>query len=500
MRSDAQSFGSRLAAVLAGELVSKGSVIVAFVWLARTLEPGVYGEIEWALSLLMVATLAADGGLSTWGAAEVAAHPGQAAVLVLRIGSLRLTLAALAYLVLLIVAASYGGQVGMTLAIYGFVLLLTPLFLQYLFNGLFQSRWAALGNAVRGVTFAVVVLAFVREGSPPWIVALAEVAGAAALAVCSCLLLGRVLGPRAMSRARGAAPERETTVPVPSGVTAGRLRAIFSRSWTIGATEVTWGVHWYAGLILLGYLAAPTDAAWHSTALRLVMAIHTGVWLYLYVLLPNLARVVTDDPTGWRTMVERSLRLTGWVGWAIALVGTLAADTILTTVFGPPFAAAVPVLRAAIWVVPIAWMSGHLRYSLIAARQPGRDYRAGLIGAGSTIMLSLLLIPSFRSMGTGLALLGGTVANALAAWALARGILPSLSVGPSVLPSATCGAACLGLGLVLAPMVGQVAATVVAATLLAGVALVIERETAVAMLGMLTGSSRLKVENADARS
>jgi O-antigen/teichoic acid export membrane protein len=484
VRSDAQSFGSRLAAVLAGELVNKVSVIAAFAWLARTLDPGVYGEIEWALSLMMVFTIAADGGLSTWGAAQIAARAHEAPALVRRIGALRLALAVPAYLILLVVAVSYGGPGGLTLAVYGLVLLLTPLFLQYLFNGLFQSRWAALGNAVRGLTFAAVVFVFVGDGSPPWVVALAEVAGAAALALCGFLLLGHVLGRDA-------------------GTLVGfrlDLRAILARSWTIGATEVTWGVHWYAGLILLGYLATSIDAAWHSAALRLVMALHTGVWLYLYVLLPNLARLIADDAPGWRTLVQQSLRLTGWGGWAVALIGTLAADTILTTMFGPPFVAAVPVLQTAVWVVPVAWMSGHIRYSLIAAQHPGRDYRAGLIGAGTTILLSVLLIPTLRSTGTALALLGGTVANAAAAWALGRRVLPAFAFGASVLPSAAGGVVCLSLGWLLASMIGEVLATIVAAAVFGTVALVVERETAGAILGTLTGSNRLKVRNADARS
>ena len=483
-----RSFGTRLAAVLGGELVNKGAVIVAFMWLARTLDPAVYGEVEWALSLLMVFTLVVDAGLSTWGAAEVAARKAEAATLVRQVGGLRFTLAVPSYAVLLGIAAGYGGGAGAALAVYGLVLFLTPLFLQYLFNGLFQSQWAALGNALRGLTFAAVVLLFVRPGSSPWLVAAAEVAGAAALALCSWLLLGRV--------ARGHHEAASRPAPAAS---ARELGAILRRSWPIGATEITWGLHWYAGLILLGYLATSTDAAWHSAALRLVMALHTGVWLYLYVLLPNLARLIHADRPGWARMVEQSLRLTTWAGWLVALVGTLAADTILTNVFGTPFAAATPVLQVAIWVVPVAWMSGHVRYSLIAAGHPRRDYGAGLVGAGTTVVVSAALIPGLGSFGTGLALVAGTLANAVAASALARGVLPPFAFGASVVRAAACGTAALALGFVLRPLAGEPAATVLAAAALAAVALVVERETARQMFGAVTGVARLKVENADAR-
>ena len=70
-----QPFRHRLAALIAGELVNKACVAIAFVWLARVVGQSVYGEIEWAVSIAMLCTLAADAGLSTWAAAQLAAQP-----------------------------------------------------------------------------------------------------------------------------------------------------------------------------------------------------------------------------------------------------------------------------------------------------------------------------------------------------------------------------------------------------------------------------------------
>ena len=99
-----QSFQSRLLAMYAGELVNKGSVVAAFVWLARTLTPAAYGEVEWALSITAVALLVADAGLSTSATAEVAAKPEEAPTLVARVGWLRLALSVPAYLLVLLIA------------------------------------------------------------------------------------------------------------------------------------------------------------------------------------------------------------------------------------------------------------------------------------------------------------------------------------------------------------------------------------------------------------
>jgi O-antigen/teichoic acid export membrane protein len=362
------------------------------------------------------------------------------------------------YLLVLLAAWVKGGVAGSALAIYGLILFVQPLFLQYVFDGLLQTRWTAVANAVRGTTFLASVLLLVHAGSRPSAVAMAEVMGACALAICNLIVFAQVfkLRIRVEDGRHGLAP-------------------LFRRTWPVGASDVTWGVQTYTGLIVLGYIATPQETAWHSSSLRLLLAVHTGVWLYLSTLLPNLARL-SHDPAEWKRVVEQSVRLTGWIGCGMALVGVLAAPAILTTVFGPPFIAAVSPFRAMIWVVPIAWLGGHIRYSLIAARHPEREFQARLVGAVTTIVLTLVLAPTLKSTGTALALLGGAAANAVAAWVLMRGVLPDGEYGKSMATSSLCCVACLLVGLVATPAVGEIPAALLAGSLMAMTAVVVERQ------------------------
>jgi O-antigen/teichoic acid export membrane protein len=279
------------------------------------------------------------------------------------------------------------------------------------------------------------------------------------------------------------------------------VASLFGRSWTVSASELTWGLHWYAGLILLGMLASSTDAAWQSASLRLILGLHTGVWLYLYALLPGLARLWATDVDEWRRLIAHSLRMTGWAGGAIALVGTLAAPTIIEVIFGARFAPSAAVLRAMIWIIPVAWMSGHIRYALIGAGQPRKDFQAAVAGTLTTIGLTLLLMPKLRSLGAGLALTGGTIANAIAAWALARRTLPPFPFRETLAASAASCAAALVLGAVLTPIAGEVQATAVALVLFGAVAVAAERETVRGLAQSCGAMLSMKANsNADARS
>jgi O-antigen/teichoic acid export membrane protein len=174
---------------------------------------------------------------------------------------------------------------------------------------------------------------------------------------------------------------------------------------------------------------------------------------------------------------------------------------VIETVFGSRFAPSAPAFRVMVWVIPIAWMSGHFRYSLIAVEQPRRDYQAALIGAGTTVGLTLMLLPILGGLGAALALVGGTLANALGAWALARGVLPPFPLRQSMVISALwCGIA-IAIGLLLTPVVGSIQATAAAGTLFGIAAVISERETARSLLQSFGEALSMKASsNADART
>jgi O-antigen/teichoic acid export membrane protein len=478
------SFRHRLVALVLGELVKKACIAAGFVWLARIVAPTVYGQVEWSLSVMYLFSLAADAGLTTWATAQVAAHPESAGALVGGVARLRLAMAIPAYAVLLVMAAAYGGPVGIALAVFGLGLFLTPFYLQYLYNGLQQVRWSAIGNAGRGAIFAALVIAFARPDSTPLLAAIAETAGAAVMVAIYVAAMHTVLQQ-----------------PVRYGDEGFGIGALLRQSWTVCASELTWGIHWYAGLVLLGVMATSVDAAWQSASLRLILAVHTGVWMYLSVLLPNLARLLASDPTGWARLVERSLRVSGWASLGMAVVGTLGASVLIDTIFGSRFGPSAAIFRVMIWVIPIAWASGHLRYSLIAAKHPRREFHASLVGAGTTIALTLILIPRLGGLGAGIALVGGTAANALAAWILARRTLPDFALARSLaLPGVWCAIA-MAIGVALSPIVGPIEATAAAAGLFGVAALIAERETATSLLRSFGGAALMKASsNADART
>jgi len=479
-----QSFRHRLLALVLGEAVKKICIAAAFVWLARIVDQSVYGSVEWALSVMYIFGLAADAGLTTWAAGQVAARPETAAAIAGGVVRLRLAMAIPSFVALLMVAALYGAGMRAAIVVYGTGLFLTPFYMEYLFNGLHQTRWTGIGSAVRGVVFAIIVIQFARADSTPMVGAVAELAGAAAMVCVHVLALHKVF-----------------RLPIHFDNPAYGITSLLRRSWTVCASELTWGSHWYAGLILTGVLAKPDEVAWQSASLRLILALHTGVWLYLTVLLPTFARLIRSDTGGWRRLTERSLRVSGWLSLGITLVGTLGGSFLVAVVFGPRFAPSAPIFRVMVWVIPIAWMSGHIRYSLIAAEHPQKDYLAAIVGAVTTTVLTLLLFPALGGIGAALALVGGTLSNAIVALWFGRSLLPAISLWGSFTASGSWCLVAIALGMMLGPFAGPWQSAIFACLLFAVAGVVSEWETVRSLLQMFSHVFPMKVSsNADART
>lgn len=451
-------FSKRYLTLFGGELISKVCVFAAFAYLARVLGPSGFGLIELALSITLFFVMAVDGGLGSYGARVVSATPDEAPRLLAQITAVRAVAAAIAYVPLLLGSLFYGLPGAGLLAVYGLVVFFVPFFNQWLFQGFRAMHLVAAGTTLRNVVFASVVFATVRPGADLWVVALAEVAGAAALALFITVTLRRVLRIH---------PDRRGLVP-------GAARML-RESWPLGASEVTWAALWYSPGIVLGALSTSEQMAWFAGPLRIVLALHTFVWLYFFNLLPALSRALATANEEWRTLTKRSLRTSMWLACFVALSGALFAPFIVQTVYGPAYAAAALPLQIVVWMIPLAWLSGHFRYSLIAAGEQRWEFYALAATVVVTVSAAWLLVPGLGAIGAAISLVaGGAINGVLAGLAVTRRIGP-FGAGSAVAGAAVSCLVCLLTGLGVGAIAGSVVGA--ATALVCYVAIAARRDT-----------------------
>jgi O-antigen/teichoic acid export membrane protein len=391
--ADTRKLARNYVLLSAGELLAKLLNFLAFAWLGRLLGAEHYGSLEFALALMVFFTLPADMGLGVFGAREIARNPQDAPSLLVGITMLRalLALGSLACLALLASLLPAPAELKHLLLLYGCSLLGIPLLLQWFFQGHDEMPWVALASLVRYGVFAGLVLTLLRPGmSLGWVglIECAAVSAAALFCVAVALFRFRVRPQFPAGGWRGAT-------------------AYLRQGMPIGLTELVWAFLWYIATVLAGLMVRDASLGWFGASHRILMALHTFVWLYFFNLLPSIARTFHGPRAELEKLLSASLRLTAWVGTFVALLGTVLAREALRIAYGARFSAGGPVLATLVWVIPVALASGHYRYTLIAYGRQALLLRATGCAALAVVAGCLILVPRAGTLGAAWSLLAG---------------------------------------------------------------------------------------------
>jgi len=440
------SFVVRYLTLFGGEGFSKLCAFGAFAYLARTLGPRSFGTVELALSVTVFFVLGAESGLGSYGARLIEQSPHLAPKLIPQVAVLRAMLGIPAYLSILFVSERYGMPGVGILAIYGVLVLLTPFFTQWVFQGLRQMQWVAVASSLRYGTFAALVLLLIRKGSDTRLVALAEILGAVAVVIFNAVIIRRVLRIRLDWR----------------GAVSGAI-GLVKHTWFLGASDLAWAAMWYSPSIIMGGVAITRlyQVAWVAAAVRIVMALHTFVWLYFFNMIPNLSKEIHEGLEGWRDLLARSMSTSMWAAWLIALGGTFFAPIIVETAYGSNYVNAVLPFQIVIWMIPVAWFSGHYRFSLIASGHQRLEFFASAAGGLVTVSAAIFEARWHGAPGAVASLLLGGIVNMLLAALAVHRVIGRVPIAPAATPVVSCIAAAT-VGVIVTYLVDPISGAVAA--------------------------------------
>jgi PST family polysaccharide transporter len=383
----------------AAELLSKVLTFAAVAYLARVVNPEGYGYVEFASAVALCAGLVVDQGFGPYGAREIAKSPERSESLVSQIVSARVILAIAAYgaVVLFSVALDRSPAVTQLLLIYGLSLLLMPLLLQWVFQGHDRMQTVAAIQLLRQAVYAAVVFGFVRTAAHIWVAGVAEAVGVACAAM---------FGVWAYRRQMGGVIRLHAAIP----------RHVIVESLPIGLSQLFWMVRMFGATVILGLIAAPEDVGYFGGAMRILIALHTFIWLYYFNLLPSLAQGWQRGDGAFSSLTVESLRYVAWASGLLFVVWIALAPSVMVGVYGAAFAPAGIVLQTLVGVMVAAAVSGHYRFGLIAAGQQSAEMIASALGA----LCAIVLLPvGYRSMGPGgaaLALAAAEILVWICAW------------------------------------------------------------------------------------
>jgi O-antigen/teichoic acid export membrane protein len=191
----------------------------------------------------------------------------------------------------------------------------------------------------------------------------------------------------------------------------------------IGLSQMFWMVKLFGATFILGLVAPASDVGYFAGALRILLALHTFVWLYYFNLLPSLSRAWQESAESFAGVIGRSMHGVAWVSLAAGILFAAAAPALMKIAYGAPFEQAGPVLQYLVAVCVLAALSGHYRFGLIAAGRQTAEMATSALGA----VVAMIAIPvGYTNSGPSGAAMGLCVAEAavwLSSWLCGRHIL-----------------------------------------------------------------------------
>lgn len=162
-------------------------------------------------------------------------------------------------------------------------------------------------------------------------------------------------------------------------------------------------LNFQADTFIISFMLSEADLGYYGaaqTVLAGALMIPAAIRTALY---PLMARYKREDGAKLAQLYRKSSQYLLTIGLPVAMGITLLADSIITLLFGPEFAPAVPALQWTIWSVVIVVLTvPGARLMLVYNRQAQASWMRG-IGMVASIGFNLLLIPAFGIVGAGIA-------------------------------------------------------------------------------------------------
>ncbi len=383
-------YGINLLGQAAGRGIYLLAGFAAFVMVAKVAGPEVLGHYGIALAALAIALIAADFGTTLTFAARIGGcAPEARADALAGVLSARLILGAATGLALLCALPLLPASTRPALMLAALAMpLVAARFLDALFQVCGRPGWSAfpaLANA--GILMTGTALALVLD-APEATLPLVAVAAGVAYGALGLVLAGRLVPLR--------------VAPVRVGL------ATIRQAAGVGVSNALGTLNARIGLLLLAVLAGAAEVGLFTAGYRF-FELGVAVAITLAApLVPVFGRAVGSGTLLAQTRL--ALRLVLSAAGPAAVAAWVLADPLIRLLFGPAYAASVPVLRIAALMATAMIAATILFLALVALGRTGFAVLFSATGCAVNAVLCLVLVPAGGATGAAIAALAAEIA------------------------------------------------------------------------------------------
>jgi len=166
-------------------------------------------------------------------------------------------------------------------------------------------------------------------------------------------------------------------------------------------------------ILMLRWMAGEAASGEYAAAVRVSELAYFLPVIVAASMQPLLARSSGDEKTAYGRQLQRYFDASALAAYALALPVALLAPWIIRLAYGPPYAAAAPILAVHAWAVIFVFLGVARSQFLVNAGLTRFSLVCAVTGALVNVALNLLLIPRWSGLGAAVATV---VSYAVSAW------------------------------------------------------------------------------------
>lgn len=254
-------------------------------------------------------------------------------------------------------------------------------------------------------------------------------AGAGLVGMASGYLAGSLVGAVAVL----AATRRLSIGWQPLSVTRSELRQMWRWALSPGVAAMCYFLVLRLGVVLLGWWKGDATLAGFTVSFRLIETVLFASWAMRRAAFPIMS--AATERADVRASLEQGIGAVAVVYVPFAAVLLVNTPTVLNTIFGAPYGTTAVTTMRWLAIVPLIYGVAHLSaYALLARNQGSRLLVGAAVGAATTVVASVVLIPGYGASGAAAALVVGLVVTTAAQIFLLRQAIGAVRI---VAPMAT---------------------------------------------------------------
>lgn len=379
--------------IMAEKFVVMGLSFAVTVVLARYLGPEQFGILAYAISLVAIFEVAGHAGLSGLVVRELVKDPENKNTIM----GTSFVLKGLGYILgftLVVITTFVTEQIGSVefwvLLIVALALIFKPLdIIDFWFQSLLQAKYTTISRSVAAIVSAALKLLFVFLGAQLIMIAFAHLT----LAIISAILLVTFFFIKSNLKISLWKFDKH------------KAKELMSQGWMVFLGSIFAVIYLKVDQVMLKWLVGSEEVGIYAVAASLSEA-----WYFVPVAIvasffPKLINLHKDNPKQYHQRLQQLFDFLLVLALGVAIFITVAAQPIITILFGEAYLGAIPILIVHIWAALFIFMRAAFSKWILIENVLMFSLITQGLGALANVALNFWLIPLYGGLGAAYATL-----------------------------------------------------------------------------------------------